>query len=193
MPKRQLFKPTTLQAMADGTTEIPSAPAANQQLISPPFDANSFEVDGIVYTASEDISIPRYRRLQKLDLQFGFDASFGGVWDVTTKIKEVVDDRKSISDIAYINEGLRRGLTNIDRNEVYQLHVVALWYNADGEDIINYNHEAIVAKMNRWEAGGLSMGFLFAKAAACVRGFREAWLSLEDPESNEPDQSPSPQ
>jgi hypothetical protein len=161
--------------------------APTPQLITPPLDTNSFVVDGVTYTATPDISVPRWRRLQKLEVQFGFDASFAGVWDATTQIKKVIDERKSISDIAYINEGLRRGLTNVDRNEVYHLHVVALWFNAPDENPIPYDHEAIVAKMNRWEAAGLGMGFLFAKAASGVKGFRERYLASTEvtPESSD--------
>lgn len=169
-------------------------PTVTPQLITPALDANSFVVDGVTYTASADISIPRWRRLQKLEVQFGFDASFAGVWDVTTQIKQAVDERKSISEIAYVNEGLRRGLSNVDRNEVYHLHVVALWFNAPDEDPITYDHAAILAKMNRWEAAGLGMGFLFAKAASGVKGFRERYLQYTEAilESSA-DPSPKPQ
>lgn len=164
------------------------------QVITPALDANSFEVDGITYTATTDISIARYRRLQKLEVEFGFDASFRGVWDATTEIKQAIDERKSISDIAYINEGLRRGLANVDRNEIYQLHIMALWYNAPDEDPTVYDSAVILAKMQRWEAAGLGMGFLFAKAASGVRGFREIYLqSTEATPDNSADPSPKPQ
>jgi hypothetical protein len=164
--------------MAEGIAETPSVPAANQQLVIPPIAADSFEIDGITYTASEDISIKRYKILQKLELQFGFDTSFRGLLQAHHDIRGAINDRKGISEIAYINEGVLRGFENINRLEVFQLHVVSLWYNAPGENILEYNHDAIVAKMNRWEAGGLGMGFLFAKAAACVQGFRDAWQRL---------------
>jgi hypothetical protein len=155
--------------MDPGLTEVP-------QIISPPASATSFEAGGIVYTATDDISIPRYRILQQWEVEFGFDGSFKGQWDASTAIKEAIDQRKSISEIAYINESTRRGITQIDRKEVYQLKVVSLWFNAPDEDPTTYNHAANVAKMQRWEAAGLGMGFFFAKAAACVRGFRQAWL-----------------
>lgn len=164
------------------------------QLVTPPLDANSFTTpDGITYTATEDISLPRYRALQKWQLQFGFDASFGAVWEATTAIKEAIDQRKSISEIAFVNEGLRRGLTNIDRQHVYQLQVVALWYNAPGEDATSFDLPALTQKMNRWEAAGLGTLFFFAKAAACVRGFREAWLQSTPQQAQEfVSQSPQP-
>lgn len=153
---------------------------------------DSFEVDGIVYTRSADISIKRYKALQKLDLQFGFDTSFKALWDATTQIKQAIDERKSISDIAYINEGVRRGLQNVDRNEIYQLHTVALWYNAPFEDSAEYSHEAIVAKMQKWEAAGMGVGFFFSKAANSVMGFRDAFLlSAEQPETSDSDPSPN--
>lgn len=159
------------------------------QIISPPANANSFEAGGIVYTATDDISIPRYRILQKWEIEFGFDGSFRGQWDATTAIKQVIDERKSISEIAYINEGLRRGIAQIDRNFVFPLQVVSLWFNAPDEDPLTYSHAANVEKINRWEAAGIGMGFFFAKAASCVRGFREAWLQSTEPL---PETSPAP-
>lgn len=188
----------SLIQMAQESQQPPNSPAPLKQLISPPMDATSFEIDGVVYHASEDIGIKRYKIMQRLDLQFGFETSVKGVWDATTEIKKVIDERKSISEIAYINEGLRRGITNIDRQEIYPLQVLGLWYNTVDEDILTYNHESMMAKMNRWEAGGLSMGFVFAKAAGFVRGFREIWLSLaqqqeQDQKQLSSDPSPSPQ
>jgi hypothetical protein len=162
------------------------------KLITPPLDANSFEAGGVIYTATEDISIARYRILQKWEIEFGFDGSFRAQWEATTAIKEAIDQRKSISEIAYINEGLRRGITQIDRNLIYQLQVVSLWFNAPDEDPLTYDHEANTAKMRRWEAAGIGMGFFFAKAAACVRGFREAWLKSIQETHPELPSAPSP-
>ncbi|MGI4735044.1 MAG: hypothetical protein ACRYG7_07690 [Janthinobacterium lividum] len=189
--------------MAEETTETLAPLEATKQLVLPPISADSFEIDGIVYSASEDISIKRYKVLQKLELQFGFDSSFRGLLQAHHDVRAAINDRKGISEIAYINEGVLRGFENINRQEVFQLHVVALWYNAPFENILEYNHEAMVAKMNRWEAGGLGMGFLFAKAAACVRGFRDAWQRLaeeeeaeredQEPPQSASDPSPSPQ
>ncbi len=153
--------------------ELTQAP----KIVSPDPTANSFEAGGVVYTATDDISIPRYRILQKWEVEFGFDGSFLGQWEASTAIKEAIDQRKSISEIAYINESKRRGITKIDRNEIYELQVCALWFNAPDEDPTVYNHNVIVDKMQRWEAAGLGMIFFFAKAAASVRGFRQAWLA----------------
>jgi len=183
--------------MAQESQQPPSASTPPKQLITPAMDATSFEIDGITYYAADDIGIKRYKVMQKLDLQFGFETTVGGIWNATTAIKEAIDQRKSISEIAYVNECLRRGIANVDRQEVYPLHVLSLWYNTADEDILTYNHEALVAKMNRWEAGGLSMGFVFAKAAGFVRGFREIWLSLAQQEEQEqqeeqPSSDPSP-
>lgn len=178
--------------MAEEPAATSNSSVAPTQLITPDINATSFEVDGVVYSASEDISIKRYKILQKLELQFGFDASFKSLLQAHYDIRNAINERKGISEISYINEGVLRGFENVNRQEVFQLHVMALWYNAPDEDILTYNHEAILAKMNRWEAAGLSMGFLFAKAAACVRGFREAWQRLAEQEENDSDPSPKP-
>jgi hypothetical protein len=171
------------------------AAVSTPQLITPPLDANSFEADGVVYTATDDISIPRYRRYQAWALEFGFDASFRSQYQDKLEIRRLINEQKSISEIAYVNESSIRGMQNVERNEVFELCVCSLWFNAPDEDPTVYNHEAAVAKMNRWEAAGLGVGFFFVKAAACVKGFREAWLqspALPAPESDPSPTLPSP-
>jgi hypothetical protein len=158
------------------------------QLVTPPNDATSFVIDGVAYTATPDICISRYKQLQIWEIACGFDRPFAEVWAATTEIKQAIDERKSISDIAYINERVRRGLQAVERKEVFQLLVVSLWFLGPDENPTQYDHELNIAKVNRWEAGGLGMGFLFAKAASCVRGFREAWLQSRDQQLPENDQ-----
>ena len=149
---------------------------------------DSFEVDGVAYTASDDISIARYRRYQAWALEFGFDASFQSQYQDKLEIRRLINEQKSISEIAYVNESGIRGMQNVERNELFELCVCALWYNAPGENAAEYSHEVAVAKMNRWEAAGLGMGFFFVKAAACVKGFREAFLQSREPLAPESDQ-----
>lgn len=169
----------------DATLETP-------QLITPPLDANSFEAGGVVYTASEDICIQRYRRYQAWALEFGFDASFRSQYQDKLEIRRLINEQKSISEIAYVNESSIRGMQNVDRDLIFELCVCSLWFNAPDEDPTVYNHEAAVAKMNRWEAAGLGVGFFFVKAAACVAGFREAWLQSAGPKTSESAPSPMP-
>lgn len=165
---------------------------APPQLITPPLAANSFEAGGVVYTASDDISIPRYRRYQAWALEFGFDASFRSQYQDKLEIRRLINEQKSISEIAYVNESSIRGMQNVDRDLIFELCVCSLWFNAPGEDPTVYNHEAALAKMNRWEAAGLGVGFFFVKAAACVAGFREAWLQSAAPTAPESELSPTP-
>lgn len=165
---------------------------ATPQLLTPPAGADSFTIDGVTYTATADICIGRYKQLQIWEIACGFDQPFAEIWAATTEIKAAIDERKSISEIAYINERVRRGMQAVERKDVFQLLVVSLWFLAPDEDPTQYDHALNIAKVNRWEAGGLGMGFLFAKAAACVRGFREAWLQALDQPLPASDPLPSP-
>lgn len=159
------------------------------QLITPD---SSFEVDGVIYTASADISIPRYKRYLIWQTEFGFDASFQSQYQDKLEIRRLINEQKSISEIAYINEAGLRAMQSSSRELIYQLCVCALWYNAPNENSAEYNHDAIVAKMNRWEAAGLGVGFFFIKAAGLVKSFREIWLQSAAPETPESDPSLRP-
>jgi hypothetical protein len=154
-------------------------------LLSPAYDANSFTLpDGPTYTATESLSVPRYRVFQKRQVEFGFSGTFKAICEDLDKIWADLNTQK-LGAAAQKVGNLRDGITFAGHGRVTGLEVCGLFFNAPDEDPITYNHDAMKAKLLKWEEAGVAVDFFFRQAAARVNGFYERFTQ-SSPEAEQP-------
>ncbi len=142
------------------------------QLVTPPYDATSFEAGGIAYTATESLSVPRYRVFQKRQVEFGFSGTFKGICEDLDKIWADLN-KLQMGAAAQKLGNLREGITFTGHGRVNGLELCLLFFNSKDENAVEYNHQAMEAKKAIWEAAGITADFFFRQAAARVADFYE--------------------
>lgn len=157
-------------------------------LVTPAFDAESFEAGGITYTATESLSIARYKVFQKRQVEFGFNGTFSGIAKELDAAWAALEANK-LGTAAKTLGNLMDGVTYAGHNRIVGVEVCALFFNAPGENAGAYVHADMLAKMQAWEDAGLDVGFFFQQTARRVPGFYERFTQ-SSPAASAPSSPP---
>lgn len=142
-----------------------------------PADCMQFTTARYTYTATDTLCPMRYKALQKLQLEFGFDASFKGLMKYHAEMREALKSKDNYeASVLHYNFG--KGVANVNEGRNSGMEICALFFNREGENQRTYDHELQLDKVADWEAEGLDVGFFFQRAADLVSGFREAFSAL---------------
>lgn len=150
------------------------------KLITPAYDATSFEADGVLYTATESLSVARYKVFQKRNVELGFNGTFKGICTELDRAWEALE-KNQLGTSAKVLGNLRDGITFAGHGRISGLEICGLFFNSDEESAVSYDHQAMLAKLQKWEDAGISVDFFFVQAAQRVSGFYERFTqsSLE--------------
>lgn len=143
----------------------------------PDHKANSFTTpDGRVYTMTETLYPKRYKVFQKRQVEFGYNNSFPGFCQELDKIwADFNENQRSAAGIQKLGN-LRDQTTYVGSNRIAAIELCALFFNAEGENYLAYNHAEMLEKIEVFQTCGISIEFFFMQAARLVPGFYKRFM-----------------
>lgn len=136
-------------------------------ILCPVPDANSFEVNGTTYTATDGLSVARLRIFQRLEIEFGADAGLAAHIGALDHVWAALNEAKLANGIHALGL-IRDNLNIVGRNRLKGPEICALWFNAPGEDPGAYDFAAMSAKVLDWSS--VHGGFFTVAAPRLARG-----------------------
>lgn len=134
-----------------------------------------FECGGRKFFVKDTLSFARYRELQKLNLEFGFSATFIDIfknieeaWNLLNKVK--------LAEAAVILYNIMHGLSTLDDKDDAGLRMCALFIDEAGEDPTIYNEAKMKDKIDCW-ASELDVTPFFQFAVSLVPGWKPAYIN----------------
>ena len=130
-----------------------------------------FTCGGRKFYIQESLSFNRYRELQKMNMEFGFSATFLDIYNNVRKAMELMNKVQFV-DAAVTLHNIIYGVASFeDKNDV-ALRMCALFINEEGEDVTVYDEGKLAEKVDCWSKE-LDVLPFFQLAAALVPG----WIS----------------
>jgi hypothetical protein len=113
------------------------------------FSKKHFECGGRKFFVRDSLSFARYRELQKINLEFGFSASFQDIfknlriaWDNLNALK--------LGEAAVTIHNIMYGIVQLDDKDDPALRVCALFIDEEGEDDSQYDEGKMKEKIECW-------------------------------------------
>lgn len=114
------------------------------------FSQKHFECDGRKFYVKDSLSFTRYRELQKLNLEFGYSATFH---DIFKHIKEAWDclNASHQAEAAVVLHNIMYGVVSLEDNKYdAALRLCALFIDEEGEDPTVYDEGKMREKIDCW-------------------------------------------
>jgi hypothetical protein len=133
------------------------------------FSKKYFECDGRKFYVKDTLSFARYRELQKLNLEFGYSASFH---DIFKNIRIAWDflNATKLGEAAVTLHNIMYGVVSLDDKDDAALRMCALFIDEDGEDATIYDEGKMREKIECW-ARELSVLPFFQLAVSLTPGW----------------------
>lgn len=125
-----------------------------------------FECGGKKFFVKESISFARYRELQKINIEFGYSATFKDIFDNMNKALDSFNKHR-YDEMVIVIHNIMNGITKIETKDDPALRICALFIDEENEDPAEYNESKMKAKIDCW-GGELSIDPFFYLAAALV-------------------------
>ena len=113
------------------------------------FSQKHFECGGRKFYVKDTMSFARYREFQKLNLEFGFSATFQ---DIFKRVREAWDFLNSMkpAEAAVILHNILYGVASLDEKDDAALRMCALFIDEEGEDVTTYDEGKMREKIECW-------------------------------------------
>lgn len=137
------------------------------------FSKKYFECGGKKFYIKDSLSFARYRELQKINLEFGYSATFH---DIFKHVKEAWDflNQTKLGEAAVVLHNIMYGVVSLEEKHDPALRLCALFIDEEGEDPTVFNEAMINAKIDCW-ASELAVDPFFQLAANLVPGWINAY------------------
>lgn len=135
------------------------------------FENPVIHANGKDYKVIKEISINRFRELEKMEVEFYYGFS---MQDMFTNLTAIFGDlnKSKIGDAAVKIYRLMEGVADkIDKRENVMLRMVGLFLVTEGEDLTSYSEELANEKIADWSKEGYAIDDFFTLAANLVPGF----------------------
>lgn len=108
-----------------------------------------FECQGRKFYVKESLSFARYREMQKINLEFGYSASFH---DLFKNIKTAWDylNATKLGEAAVVLHNVMYGVVNLEDKDDPALRLCALFIDEEGEDPTIYDEAKMREKLDCW-------------------------------------------
>lgn len=135
----------------------------------------NFIANGNKYFIEPQISIERFKQMQKLEIEFSFGSSYK---ELMSGIKECYAsiNKGQFGDSAVILHNLMNSISNLESREHPILEYCALFINREGEDRRAYDEKINAEKIIDWKEEGIAMHDFFKLAVNMVSGLKENYL-----------------
>jgi hypothetical protein len=131
-----------------------------------------FECGGRNFNIYDSLSFVRYRELQKLNLEFGFSATFIDIFENVRKAMELMNKVQFV-DAAVTLHNILSGIASYDDKNDPALRMCALFINEDTEDVTTFEEGKMREKIECWSKELAVLPF-FQLAANLVPG----WMNV---------------
>ena len=135
-----------------------------------------FECGGRKFYLRESLSFTRYRELQKINLEFGYSATFH---DLFKRIREAWDllNATKLGEAAVVLHNVMYGVVNLNEKDDPALRLCALFIDEDGEDPTVFDEGKMAEKIECW-GKELAVDPFFHLAANLVSGWISAFQRI---------------
>jgi hypothetical protein len=119
------------------------------ELKSIDFSKKHFECSGRKFYVKESLSFARYRELQKINLEFGYSATFH---DIFKNIKTAWDflNQTKLGEAAVTLHNIMYGVVSLEEKDDAALRLCALFIDEEGEDVTQYDEGKMREKIECW-------------------------------------------
>jgi hypothetical protein len=137
------------------------------------FSKKFFECQGRKFYIKESLSFSRYRELQKINLEFGYSATFH---DIFKNIREAWDYLNStkLGEAAVVLHNIMYGVVSLEEKDDPALRLCALFIDEEGEDPTIYDEGKMRDKIECW-GKELEVSPFFQLASNLVPGWMPAY------------------
>jgi hypothetical protein len=112
-------------------------------------DDQYFECQSRKFYKKESLSFNRYRELQKLILEFGYNATFIDIFKNIRKAWDKMNELK-LGEAAVELHNIMVGIKSLEEKHDPALRICALFYDEEGEDPTEYNEAKMREKIDCW-------------------------------------------
>jgi hypothetical protein len=137
------------------------------------FSSKHFECGGRKFFVKDSLSFIRYRELQKLNLEFGYSASFQ---DIFKNIRTAWDflNQTKLGEAAVILHNIMYGVVSLEEKDDPALRLCALFIDEEGENPTVYDEGKMREKIECWGKELDTLPF-FQLASNLVPGWMPAY------------------
>lgn len=113
------------------------------------FSKKHFECGGRKFTLQDTMSFEYYKELQKINLEFGFSASFQDIFKNVRLAWDHLNNLK-LGEAAVVLHNVMYGIIQLDDKDDPALRICALFITEEGEDVTVYNEGVMKSKIDCW-------------------------------------------
>ena len=137
------------------------------------FSQKHFECGGRKFYVKDSLSFARYRELQKLNLEFGYSATFH---DLFKHIREAWDflNATKLGEAAVVLHNIMYGVVSLDDKDDAALRLCALFIDEEGEDVTVFDEGLMREKIECWSRE-LDIAPFFQLAVTLTPGWMPAY------------------
>lgn len=137
------------------------------------FSKKHFECGGRRFTLKDTLSFARYRELQKLNLEFGYSATFHDTFKHLREAWDLLNQTK-LGEAAVVLHNIMFGVVALEEKDDPAFRVCALFIDYEGEDPAIYDEGTMRDKIDCW-ARELDVTPFFQLAASLVPYWTNAY------------------
>jgi hypothetical protein len=149
------------------------------------FSSPTIPANGKVYKFMNELSIARFKELDKLEVEFFYGFDMQQMFD---KLKAAFEDlnKAKPADASVKIHNLMKGIADkVDKRENVVLRICSLYLVTEDEDVTKWSEELAKQKINDWETEGYAMTDFFSLAATSLPGFLKSYESVTQDMSEE--------
>lgn len=137
------------------------------------FSQKHFECQGRKFYVKDSLSFNRYRELQKLNLEFGYSATFHDIFKNLRTAWDYLNSTK-LGDAAVVMHNIMYGVVSLEEKDDPALRLCALFIDEEGEDATVYDEGNMREKIECWGKECAVLPF-FQLASNLVPGWMPAY------------------
>ena len=133
-----------------------------------------FEANGKIYFIEPHVSAARFREMQLLEIDLGFDMDYK---KLSENLQEAWDflNQQDFADAAVCIRNMMEGIALTEDKQMPIMRYCAMFLNRDGEDRRVVDEMVVDSKIADWEAEGITYHSFFQLAINMVRGLKESY------------------
>jgi hypothetical protein len=142
------------------------------------FSQKHFECGGRKFFIKDSLSFARYRELQKINMEFGYSATFH---DIFKNIRTAWDflNQTKLGEAAVVLHNIMYGVVSLDEKDDPALRLCALFIDENGEDASVYDEGKMREKIECWSKE-LDVLPFFQMAASLVPFWSHAYKVVSE-------------